>query len=157
MSRRRATGGNDRPIGLNVSTMIDVVFLLLIYFLLITEFAPREEAFEVDVDETRAEQSADPFELPSRPVRVRVRSFGDGAGEYAIATDSPVLGDAASYEALYESVASRRGGVFPEDQRFVIDATDATRWEHVMGAFNALRRADYDAVAFSPPTKPGDG
>lgn len=137
--------------------MIDVVFLLLIYFLLITEFSPREEAFDVAVAEKRAAQEADPFELPTRPVRVRVRSFGDGAGEYAITTDSPVVGDAASYEALYESVASRRGGVFPEDQRFVIDASSATRWEHVMGVFNALRRAEYDTVRFSPPTGRGDG
>lgn len=150
--RRTSRGVGERPIGLNVSTMIDVVFLLLIYFLLIAEFSPREEAFDVSIDEASVAESADPFELPVRPVRVRVRSFGDGAGEYAITTDSPVLSDATSYEALYEQVARRRGGVFPGDQAFVIDAMAATRWEHVMGVFNALRRAEYDRVRFAPPT-----
>jgi biopolymer transport protein ExbD len=147
----------ERPIGLNVSTMIDVVFLLLIYFLLIAEFSPREEAFDVSIAEARAAERADPFELPTRPVRVRVRSFGDGAGEYAISTDSPVLRDSTSYEALYEQVGTRRGGVFPPDQTFVIDAAESTRWEHVMGVFNALRRAEYDRIRFAPPTTADGG
>ena len=154
MSRRRRVSAQPASIGMNISSMIDVVFLLLIYFLLIAEFTPSEEAFDLAIAEQRAAQSADPFELPSRPVRVRVRSFGEGAGEYAITTDSPILGEVTSYEGLYEQVASRRGAAFSGEQVFVIDASTRTRWEHVMGAFNALKRAEYDSIRFAPPSRP---
>jgi len=135
--------------------MIDVVFLLLIYFLLITEFSPREEAYAVAIAEQQAAQRADPFDLPMRPIRVRVRSFGDGAGEYAITTDSPLIGALSSYEALSDQTASRRGGALAGDQSFIIDSSPSTRWEHVMGTFNALKRAEFDKIRFAPPSSAG--
>jgi len=156
VSRRKRTIPQLDPLGLNVSTMIDVVFLLLIYFLIITEFSPREEAYGVSIAEQQAAQHADPFDLPTRPIRVRVRSFGDGAGEFAITTDSPLLGTLSSYEDLYDQTAARRGGAFAGDQSFIIDSSPSTRWEHVMGAFNALRRAEFNRVRFAPPSIAGD-
>jgi len=134
--------------------MIDIVFLLLIYFLLITELSPSEEAFAVTVTEQKAAQTSDPFDLPTRPVRVRIRSFGDGAGEYAITTDSPLITAASSYEDLFTQVFSRKGGVFAGDQAFVIEASRSTRWEHAMGVFNALKRADFEKIRFAPPSIP---
>ncbi|MFG0253109.1 MAG: biopolymer transporter ExbD, partial [Phycisphaerales bacterium JB038] len=46
-------------IGLNLTAMIDVVFLLLLYFLLATSFALNEEAFELELPDPVAGQAAD--------------------------------------------------------------------------------------------------
>ncbi|MCZ6446340.1 MAG: biopolymer transporter ExbD, partial [Planctomycetota bacterium] len=57
--RRRHRRSRAR-IGLNVTAMIDIVFLLLIYFLAATEFKLGEEVYRLDLPQRGL--AADPFE-----------------------------------------------------------------------------------------------
>lgn len=152
--RGRRMGRSALPVmGLNMASLIDVVFLLMIYFMLITEFRRPEESFGVDVPQ-RMESGVggDPFELPKRPVVIEVHSFGDAASDYVLQSDEPGLVDASTYAGLHRLAADKRDrGELASDQEFVVRAGVDVRWEHALGAFNAVRRAGFTDVRFASP------
>ncbi len=139
-------------IGLNLTAMIDVVFLLLLYFLLATSFALNEEAFELDLPDPVTGQAADPFEIPDPPVTVTVASFGDGRLDYRLTSDHPSLTNLAGFADLAERTRAGRfdrgGYLFAPEQVFVLRSQPDARWEHTVGAFNALIRAEFERVRF---------
>jgi biopolymer transport protein ExbD len=144
---RRSKAG----IGLNLTAMIDVVFLLLIYFMAATEFKLGEEIYRLDLPQRGA--PADPFVLPREPLRIVLTSTGPAclirlAGPYA---------QPAGFDELYGFLRENRraagvvGGLFEADHPIIIEPTATTRWEHAMEAFNAAVRARYTNVTFAPP------
>lgn len=95
--RRRKRRPEPAPMVLNIVSMIDVIFLLMTYFLLTAKFTTSEESFEVKVPE-RLESSAsaaapppDPFALPTTTVVLTVTSLGDGPADFAVFSDSPAI------------------------------------------------------------------
>lgn len=151
--RSGRVGRSALPVmNLNMAALIDVVFLLMIYFMLITEFRRPEEKFDVDLPR-RIEQGAgaDPFALPDRPIVVGVFSTGDGEREYVIEADAPSLERAGTYEALFRAAERAHGVTLGDDQQFVIRSAPDARWEHALGAFNAIRRAGFTEVRFARP------
>lgn len=151
--RSRRVGRSALPVmNLNMAALIDVVFLLMIYFMLITEFRKPEEMLDVDLPRAMSTGAgADPFALPQRPITIAVFSFGDGAGEYVIQPDAPALRSAETYDGLFAAAERLRSNTLAPDQRFVIQSSAETRWEHALGAFNALRRAGFSEVRFARP------
>ncbi len=138
-------------IGLNLTAMIDVVFLLLIYFMAATEFKQGEEIYRLDLPRRGA--PADPFVLPRDPLRIVLASTGPVCrirlpGSYA---------QPASFQELHGFLVENRrtagavGGLFEADHPIIIEPTGTTRWEHAMEAFNAAVRARYTNVTFAPP------
>lgn len=143
-------------LSLNFTPMIDVVFLLLIYFILSSDFRPREEAFSLDAPrhlEGSSIATLDPFELPKRPVRILVRSHGDGPTELSISSDDPTIGPVLGADDLFRRLGEARGRTIADDQVFAVRAASDTRWEHTLAAFNAIRRAGFAQVRFSNPEK----
>jgi biopolymer transport protein ExbD len=160
-SRRARRGRGKASIGLNLTAMIDVVFLLLLYFLLATSFALNEEAFELDLPDPIAGEPADPFQVPDPPVSITVTSFGDGRGDYRLASDHPALANMVNYDDLFTRVRAGRfdqgGYLFAPEQTFVLISRPRTRWEHTVGAFNALVRADFERVRLATVREGGGG
>jgi biopolymer transport protein ExbD len=153
--RQRHGRGRSR-IGLNLTAMIDVVFLLLVYFMAATEFKLGEEIYRLDLPQRGA--SADPFDLPRDPLRVAVASTGPRAGPASYVIRIPgAHTQPQTFEELYEFLhQSRRsraavGGLFEPDHPIVIEPAGTTRWEHAMEAFNAAARARYTNVTFAGP------
>ncbi len=140
--------------GVNLTPMIDVVFQLLIYFMVGTEFKLGEEIFRMDLP--RRSASADPFDLPREPLRISVASAGLGEGRSTCviriegAAEQP-----RTFEELFEFLARHRsgglGGMFEPDHPIVIVPTAETRWEHAIEAYNAAARARYTNVNFAEP------
>ena len=142
---------------LNLTAMIDVVFLLLIYFMVATEFKLGEEIYRLDLPPRQpAAQLRDPFELDEEPLRIEVASTGYARGAYSLRIEGPYR-QPASFEELFEFLRQRQitehtvGGLFEPDHPMVIVPTRTTRWEHVIDAFNALARAQYTNVTFAKP------
>ncbi len=137
-------------LSLNLTAMIDVVFLLLIYFLVATDFKLGEEIYRLDLP--RRSLRADPFELPRDPLRIAVASTGSGAG-YLIRVEGAAA-QPASFQELFEFLAQNQqsaaavGGLFEPDHPIIIEPGPATRWEHAIEAFNAAVRARYSNVKF---------
>lgn len=167
--RKRMRRPEPAPMVLNIVSMIDVIFLLMTYFLLTAKFATREESFEVRVPEKLegsaiAPPAANPFELPTTSIVLLVTSRGDGPDDFAVFCDSPALGDdmakggaITNYDALATRAEAARGRVLGEDQRFIIRPAADARWEHALGALNAVKRAGYNNVRFAAPARAGAG
>ena len=144
-------------LGLNLTAMIDVTFLLLIYFMVATKFKVTEEVYRMDLPSgLQAQQERDPFELDEQPLRIEVATV-DLMNTYRLRLDGPYQ-QPGTFEELYQFLFSRQirddafGGMllFEPDHPIVIAPTRTTRWEHAVEAFNAAVRARYTNVQFAP-------
>ena len=151
----KRSGHRTTRVGLNLTPMIDVVFQLLIYFLLATNFALGEQVFRMDLPERGGSTMMnDPFDIPEEPLRIRVLSTAP-EGETLSVTLPPQYprpGDLAELERfLAENRAGDTIGLFLADHPIQIVPAPETRWEHVVDVFNAVIRAGYRSVHFSDP------
>lgn len=152
--RRHVEKFEKRKMGVNLTPMIDVVFQLLIYFLLATNFALGEQVFRLDLpDRTGSSNEIDPFDLMDEPLRIKVASTGSDGENLSISIEGPYPQPSnlkSLEEFLRESRASSTG-FFLEDHPVDIVPTPTTHWEHVVDVFNAAVRAGYTRVQFASP------
>lgn len=152
--RRSAEKSDNRKMGVNLTPMIDVVFQLLIYFLLATNFALGEQVFRLDLpDRSGASEKADPFELIDEPLRIRVTSVGEAGDQLQIAIEGPYPQPQSlrALELFLQESLSNKTGFFLDDHPVDIVPAPTTRWEHVVDVFNAAVRAGYTKVQFAAP------
>jgi biopolymer transport protein ExbD len=144
--------------GLNLAAMIDVVFLLLIFFMVATRFKLGEEVYRMDLPERGEALAADPFRLDEEPLRISIVSLGRDRDSYRIELDGP-YDRPRSFEELHRFLHDRQlrpgetWGLFPPDHPIIVQPSATTRWEHAIGVFNAAVRARYTNVSFAE----GDG
>jgi len=158
----------DRPaMTMPITALIDVVFLLLVFFILVTDFSGPEEVFRIDLPPTAVAPALDslqpaeaptspprdPFTLERQPIRVLVTSTGPGDSECQIEVvglEERVDGFAALEDALRRRLVdpSTRQGLYLPDQPVVLEPSPATSWGHTVGAFNAAVKAGYSNVVF---------
>lgn len=159
IAKRRKMGGASPvlpALTLNMTAMIDCVFMLLMFFILTVDFRPREDSLRVDpalhaASSGPKSHDAGAFDLPQRPVVISVRSTGDGPSDYTLRADEPALGALASFAQLESGAASALGATLPADTPFSVLPTSSTRWEHALGAMNAVQRAGYTKVRLARP------
>ena len=98
-------GRRRRPrarLTLNLTAMIDVVFLLLIYFMVATEFKAGEEIYRLDLPERQpSNRQVDPFDLDDEPLRIRVATTGIGSAAYRVRVEGP-YDPIGTFEELFD-------------------------------------------------------
>ena len=147
-ARRRSRDASS--IGLNLTSMIDVVFLLLVYFMVATDFKKAEEVYILDLPDRVEGMSSDPFDLDDEPLRILVRSAGAGGTSFRLSLDGP-WDPVLDFDSLYDFLRARQvdgmgGGLFAVDHPIVIVPDAALHWEFAIDAFNAAVRAGYRNV-----------
>jgi len=149
---------------LNMAPMIDVVFLLLTYFILAAQFKTVEQTTPAPAPVRLGAQhrpAADPFELPRRPLVLTVRSYGDGDGEFTINSDDPGLGlDGELTRVAGRIEGALSAGRIAPDQALIVRPATSARWEHAVATFQMAREAGLSRVRFAPPqavTEGGNG
>ncbi len=111
---------------LGMTPLIDIVFLLLIFFLVATEFAEEEREMSVQVPEA---SEAKP--LTSRPEEIFVNVTAEG--KYY------VTGKVVTLEELFPIL--RQASVNNRHQPVIVRADRRCRWEFVMAVINACGKA----------------
>ncbi len=149
-------GREHARIGLNLTAMIDVVFLLLIYFIVATKFKLGEEVYRLDLPERLASnQPADPFELPDEPLRIALATTGLDRDAYVLrlegAAAQPRTFEDLSDYLQQNKVDSGGGGLYRSDHPIIIEPSMTTTWAHTVEAFNAAVRARYTNIIFAKP------
>lgn len=150
--RRRRAGLGAVGMQLNFTSMIDVVFLLLIYFVVTANFAVDEGVLSAKLPAAPGLNAATP-KPPRRPVRVVVSS----AGRFGYRLRIDGINEApADFPALAQMLAllqydRQRGlrGPYKDDHPVIIKPDGAVRWQHVVNAFNAAVSARYRNVSFA--------
>lgn len=147
----RGQGGNRSrtrrrsPLSLNIAPMIDVTFLLLIFFSVTTTFK-RAEGYLGAKMPTDAGRPL--VALPVSPIVIRVQQYGVGPNEYRLRIDQFV--DApATFTDLTRMLKDIQGNPgFDESTPVVIAAEPEVAWDHVVNCWNAALRAGCKNIAF---------
>jgi len=138
---------------LPMTPLIDVVFLLLMYFLLTATFFGPERSLEVVPPQKQEDAlEADPYALPSRPITLLIRSVGEGENSLVIGSDSVFVPNVRTLGGLTTLLRDARGRDVPEDQQFLVRCSPGSRWEHALRALHAVRLAGFEHVRLAEPT-----
>jgi len=133
------------PMTLNLAPMIDVTFLLLIFFSVTTTFKRAEGFFSARLPKDAGRPSV---ALPITPIIVRVQQYGPNAADYRLTVDhflnAPATFDELS--AFLTQVQSNPG--FNAETPVVIAAEADVVWDHVVGCWNAALRAGCKNISF---------
>ncbi len=146
-------GVKQGVIGLNLTSMIDVVFLLLIYFIVATEFKTSEAAFAMDLPE-RINRPSILFD--DEPLIILVDSVGDKKHDLRMSMLGP-WDDVQTPEELrmflHRNVADSFGkqGYFTLDHPIVLRPKKDANWEHVLAVYNAVVHAAYTNITLDEP------
>lgn len=141
-------------IGVNLTAMIDVTFLLLVYFMVATDFKVGEEIYRLDLPERGGSATVtDPFDLDDSPLKIFVSTTGRGVESYSIRFEGP-YDQPTTFDSMRDSLVSwqinenNTAGLFEPDHPIVVEPTRTTSWEHVVATFNSIAQARYTNVSF---------
>ncbi len=146
--RRRGSG-----LQLNLTPMIDVTFLLLVFFVCTTKALDKEGLLRADLSERGGIVGVDALTLEEPPLRIEVR-VTDGRTALRVMAPLPQPADSEQLGALLASKLygpSNPSGLFAADQPIELAPTKDAPWEDAVAAFNAITRAGYTRVSFARP------
>ena len=141
--RKKGVGGED--IELQLTSMIDVIFQLLIYFVITANFMIDEGTILATLPGNAAE--TDKVQTPEQPVVIELRSGDDGV-TYDLTVDGYRIDGAAGLFAYLDGQV--KGGAIAIDDPVQIKPQGEVRWQHVVNVFNACVRAKLEEVGFAP-------
>ena len=129
--------------------MIDVVFLLLIFFIVTWSFAKRET--ELDIDIPVADSGTDP-ERNQYEIVINIRKDG------AVKTQAEVLYTDEEVRTVLGGMLARIHEVNP-DQSVIVRGDRKTEWENIVRVLDVCQAAGIWNVAFSTdkPKESGSG
>lgn len=144
-SRGRRRGG--LTISLNLTPMIDVVFLLIFFFLTVSRFGASEGVLPAELP---ARAAAATVEVPRVPIRVRFVPAAQGEPRCRVTIDRfqetpiPIAELADRLAAIDADVPG-----FDEDTPVILMADLSIAWDDVVNAYNASIAARYRHVYFA--------
>ena len=130
------------------TSMIDVVFLLLIFFLCSSQFRTQEQRLDALLPKHGPNWETPPVERPPVEVLIHVGAHDTAAGLPQFRIRARVMHDANELVALLRQLPR------PADYQMVIDGEPNCPFMHLMSALDACARADLTKVSFTPPPAP---
>lgn len=135
--------------GLNLTPMIDVVFLLLVFFI-VGNTMIRPEGFFVSRIPVPAQQTP-AMPLPITPIRVVLTPAAGGSVRLAVDPGNAHPAGFDDLARILRDMASQAAG-WGSDTPVIIAADQRIAWDHVVNAFNAARRAGFEIIRFGVTT-----
>ncbi len=142
---RRGRRGLPR-IALNLAPMIDMVFLLLFFFLAASRFGPQEGMLPTQLPIRTVAAAAD---IPQTPIRIRFIPDPADPEQCMVSVDrfneTPM-----AIQALADRLETIRQlpGFYSRTPVHLL-AGDKVRWNHVVNAYNAAMAAGYEKIFFA--------
>ncbi len=144
--RRKRTQRELTALTLNLAPMVDVVFLLLIFFISTTTFKRAEGILPAQLP--KQGNMADALALPISPIIVHLQQTGPGPADYVIRVedfvDTPTTFSELS--AFLKRVQENPG--FDDETPVVLKTSPDVQWDHVVGCWNAAVAAGCKHVSF---------
>ena len=146
-NRRSATGMRST---LSITPMIDVVFLLLVFFVCTVHFERREEVFTTDLPQRGS--TADPLALRDPPITIEVGAPSESGCTIAvIAEGAPAQVQGFDELAAVMSALRRNGaasGLYESTHQVLVAPSRDASWQDSVDAFNAAVRAGFANIGF---------
>jgi biopolymer transport protein ExbD len=153
---RRRRRHRAQPLNINLTPMIDVTFLLLLFFSVTTTFK-RAEGYLPAKLPTGAGRSAvarpagatrPAVDLPVNPIVVHVQQFGPGRADYRLRLDH-FVNTPATFSELTQVLQQIHGNPgFSTDTPVIIAAEPDVAWDHVVNCWNSTVAAGCKNIAF---------
>lgn len=154
---------SDGKVDMQMSAMIDIVFQLLIFFILTLKIIPPEGDFNINMP--IGAQSANPNELPPTEFKVKLDANPDGTlsqlwfGGRSLGNDYPFC-----FERLNNEIAQVAGGQqgYSDDLEVELDPDYNLHYRYIIKAISACRgrmiggtQVTYiEKIKFAPINKP---
>lgn len=146
----------SREVGqLNMTSMMDIVFQLLIFFVLTANFTVNEGILPADLPQGTG-ATAEEVVTPDPPLTIALEGLGKERSDVTIRMDGVAPIPGGNFEALYLVLNERRfnpitnTGIYMPDNPIIIRPQNQINWGSVVEAFNAALRARYENINFAP-------
>lgn len=118
----------------NLTPMIDVVFLLLLFFMITTSFV-RESALQIDLPQATGEQTEH-----QQPINIVISADGE-----VRVNETPVaeMTDAVMRQVLTEAAGDR------DDPQIVISADAESAYQHIITAMDNAQQLGYHRITLA--------
>jgi len=150
-SSRQKRGRDQGSKQLNLTSMIDVIFLLLIYFVVTAAFTQGEGVISAKLPQGSGAPAED-LKPPERKLIVMLNPLAASDTRIEI-KDLYAVGDFAELQTRLTSLRhdelSNPNGTYPTDSPVLIQPEGSVRWQHVVNAFNAAVASRFTNVSFS--------
>ncbi len=140
---------NEGDTTLDISSLIDVCFLLLIYFIVTSTIIPRENDLGMAIP---GDRKPDVFLPPIPPIVIRIDQKGaviTGTGESELLLDTDVdsrdLPLLLSQLELYKNAATSSGDI----PKVMLEVNENVRQQRTIDVLNAFAAAGISSVAFN--------
>jgi len=154
--RRREMTVEPARMQLNLTSMIDVIFLLLIYFVITASFSADEGILTAKLPQGTGKVQDTP-KPPERPIRIRIASLQSPVecriDLVGLGRSPRHFGELFTLLAGMQMNDGNSAGVFKPDNPVIIEPDRHVRWQHVVNAFNAAVRAKFTNVSFAQATE----
>lgn len=137
---------------LNLTSMLDVCFQLLIFFILTASFAVGEGILPADLPSGQASKP-NPDDPPEQPINIRLKSLG---GQDVTIQIDGLAEPPRNFEELFKQLntwrydaSSNPTGPYAPDNPIIIHPESSVIWGHVVNTFNAAIRAKFQNVHFA--------
>lgn len=166
MKVRHNKGGGDDKVELQMTPMIDIVFQLLVFFIMTFKIVSQEGDFNIKMPLAAPAPGA-PDELQLPPMKIRLRA--DGGGMLAgMSLNERGIGtmEALRLEIIGVVGDDRGPGTFQEAAEVELDCDYGLRYEHVIQAITAVSGYIDDTgnvvklvekIKFAPPRQASGG
>ena len=138
--------GSGALMSMNLTPMIDLVFLLLFFFLTVSRFRAPEGMLPAQLP---AQTAAVSTEIPRTPIRIRFVADAAWPGECLVSIDrsgEPPMPIGELTPAL-KAIQSPEHGFDTHTPVHLLAAGDVA-WDHVVNAYNAALAARYEKIFF---------
>ena len=143
--KRRGKGQPTPAMQPPLTPMIDVVFQLLLFFLLATRFVKMEGQIQARLPRLKG-----PPAVKVMPIKVRLTAVGverDGV-QIAIEGSDESIPDFVKFHAILVNERLRYGATSGKVPVIILPESDVA-WQHALDAFNQAVRAKFEDVAFA--------
>lgn len=144
MNIRKGLSSEHGKYELKMTPMIDVVFLLLIFFMVTMKFRTPEGKIRSDLPQDTVEVSAEDIEQ----INIIAKRVGD---------ETEILINQESYGLDFARVEKRLREIRERSERmdlphiFIIDGSQNVRFQYVVTTINTCVRAGIADLSFAPP------
>ncbi len=150
MNRSRAARGFK--LQLAMTPMIDVVFLLLVFFVCTVRFERNEQVYRLDLPSRGT--TADPLALQDSPLQIVVGIRDGDRCSIELRADG-VRQTAENFDTLAKAMEQMRrqsgvaNGLFESSHPILVVPSAGSQWQDAVEGFNAAVRAGYANIGFA--------
>ncbi len=145
-TRRQRAPREQTALTLNLAPMVDVVFLLLIFFIVTTEFRRPEGLLASRLPTQSGQASA--VAIPISPILITVRQTGDQPSDYQLEVEGFTTAPRTFSDLAGFLTEIKDNPGFDDKTPVVIRAADDCMWDHLVGCWNAAVRAKFKRISF---------